>query len=126
MTDGDVITCRRSASGHALHPIQFRLAREAGAPEPVVFLGEHATGILVAPADALSHVETWCMHEQWRVRVREGVAAGHTTLLSYRRGLAQIGDKYVSHVSPLGWKECPAPGDLQPWQAGFFRLKPQD
>ena len=122
MSDTQLRRCRYSASGHALHPIQFRRARSAGDPVPVTIVGTHATGILVAPLGDPSHIEVWCMHEQWRAVVREAVAEGTTTLLSYKHGLADVGGKFISHTPPECWRECPAPGELQPWQTGFFRI----
>jgi hypothetical protein len=116
--------CFYSAAGHAKHPIQFKLAFNASPPRVMTIVGEHPKGVVVAPAtgdaSAPEAVEVWYMHEPWRVVVKRALAKGHTRLLSYEHALAQIGGEYISHTTEEGWRECPTPEDLAPWERPYF------
>lgn len=120
MADATPARCRYSAAGHMKHPIQYKLAHQAGAPVPKQIVEEHPTGFTVAPLGEPDHVEVWCMHQEWRDVIRQALKQGITEVLSYEYGLAKIGDEYISHTSPQDWRECPRPGDLQPWETGYI------
>ncbi|MFN3866030.1 MAG: hypothetical protein ACK4MD_04865 [Demequina sp.] len=120
MSEHTPARCNYSASGHMTHPIQYRLAFRASEPKIMQIVGEHPLGITVAPLGKPDHVESWCMHEEWREVVRKGLASGLNMALSYEHGLASIGGEHISHTSPEHWTDCPLPEQLQPWETGFF------
>jgi hypothetical protein len=122
MSDTRQFRCRYSASGHNVHPIQARLARQAGDPVPMTIVGPHDKGIVVAPASNPDHVEVWCMHQRSRDLVSDAVALGFTSLLSWEHGFAKVGEEYISHTTPETWRECPAPDELLPWETGFIAI----
>ena len=110
--------CHYSRSGHALHLIQFRLAYGASDPVPMRIVGEHETGIVVAPLDDPGHLEVWCMHQEWRDLVHEALAAGVRDVLACAHGLAQVDGAHFSRCRPGHWVECPAPEAMTPAMRG--------
>lgn len=107
MSEHRTTTCHLTAPGHRVHPSQLMLALRGRPPMRVEFVGEHDSGILVAPVGRPDRLHVWCMHEPWRAVVREAVARGVRILLAYENALARIGGDYVSHTSPEHWHECP-------------------
>ncbi|MDN4483913.1 hypothetical protein [Demequina lignilytica] len=120
MADATLPPCILSQAGHALHPIQLRLARNAATETEYELLGERPDGIYVVRRDATSPVETWCMHQQWRDVARRAFRAGVTEVIDHTHSLATINGTAVSYTTPEHWRECPPPGELTPWERGFL------
>ncbi|WP_061960329.1 hypothetical protein [Demequina flava] len=120
MSQDSPARCTYSASGHMIHPIQRKLARRAGRREQMQIVGEHDRGFVVAPLENPDRVEVWCMHQEWRDKVRDAVKRTNPTVIAYDYGLATVGGFDVSYASPHGWEPCPSPDEMAPWMKGII------